>query len=90
MRGQTVLVRMLVVVCFIYMLCTTPVVTLALTRFTVYEFRADGLHRDLFLFTHTVMSFTAMLNSSIHFFVYVTMSSRFRHELELLFMCYKN
>lgn len=74
--------RMLLVVCCLYMLCEAPVVALALARFMVYEFRADGLYSDLFSTTHLTGMVIAMVNSSIHFFVYVTMSSRFSHELK--------
>ncbi|XP_025105708.1 uncharacterized protein LOC112571112 [Pomacea canaliculata] len=82
LKGQTVLMRMLVVVSFIYILCTAPNVALSLARFSDPAFRSDGPNCNVFTATHLFGFLTVMINSSINFFVYLTMSSRFRQELK--------
>lgn len=84
MKGQAMLMRMLVVVSCIYILCTAHIHILALARFTVPEFRAGGRYSNLFLATHFVSNIPVMVNSTVGFFVYVKMSSRFRQELKSL------
>lgn len=74
--------RMLVAVTSINVLCTAPKVALALTRFTVPEFRADGAQCGLFLATHTMARIIYMMSSSSSFFIYITMSSSFRQEMK--------
>lgn len=87
LKGQAVLMRMLVAVSSLYILCTAPNILLAMARFTVKEFRADGLYGNLFFATHMIGVVIVMLNSSINFFVYLIMSSRFRQELNTCFLC---
>lgn len=89
LRGQAVLIRMLVAVSSIYILCTTPAITLALVRFSVPGFRADGKYGNLFQATHVLFYLPFMVYSSINFCVYVKMSSRFRRELQTLCLCLK-
>lgn len=75
------------VVSSIYTLCTTPAVILALARFTVPGFRLDGLYGNVFVATHLVSHIPVLVNSSVNFFVYLKMSSRFRRELKNLCLC---
>lgn len=89
LKGQAVLMRMLVAVSSVYILCATPTIILALVRFAVPEFRSDGRYSNLFLAAHGVFFLPFILNSSVNFFVYTTMSSRFRHELQTLCLCTK-
>ncbi|XP_025105527.1 uncharacterized protein LOC112570980 isoform X1 [Pomacea canaliculata] len=85
MKGQGMLMRMLVAMSCVYILCTAPNMALGLARFTVPEFRADGSFCNLFIATHLLSVVIIMFNSSINFFVYAAMSSRFRQELKALF-----
>lgn len=86
MKSQGLLMRMLVAVSCVYILCTAPNVAMALARFTVPEFRVDGSYCNTFACMHLVGCVIFMFNSSINFFVYLTMSSRFRRELKSLFV----
>ncbi|XP_025101169.1 probable G-protein coupled receptor 32 [Pomacea canaliculata] len=78
---QTLLVKMLVAVSCIYILLTSPNIALGITRSVVAEFAVDRSYAYLFLATHGVYLEMCMLNSSISFFVYFTLSSRFRRTL---------
>ncbi|XP_025104667.1 uncharacterized protein LOC112570459 [Pomacea canaliculata] len=89
LKGQAVLMRMLVAVSSVYILCATPTIILALVRFAVPDFRSDGRYSNLFLAAHGVFFLPFILNSSVNFFVYTKMSSRFRHELQTLCLCTK-
>lgn len=84
LKGQGMLMRMLVALSLVYILCTAPDVVLALTRFTIPEFRADGDYCRVFVIAHRVRHAIVMVNSSSNFFVYIKMSSRYRQELKLL------
>ena len=82
---QTALTKMLVVVCWVYVFCSTPGCVMALVRPIKPEYKADGRYANTFALMHAVcyMLFSAT-NSSINFFVYYSRSPRFRTELKRL------
>ena len=82
---QTALTKMLVVVCCIYVVCSTPGCTMALVRRVYPKFAPGGRYANLFNISHEFgyRVFSA-INSSINFFVFCWMSSRFRQELRRL------
>ncbi|KAL8618733.1 hypothetical protein ACOMHN_015144 [Nucella lapillus] len=86
-RQQVKLVKMLVVVSCIYIVTAAPNVALGLARSLVPEFRHTRRYANIFLASHLMYLILAMANSSINFFVYVTMSSRFRAQLATMGCC---
>ena len=79
------LARMLVIVSFIFILTSSPIVALSITRIVVYDFFINRRYTNIFLLCHTIYLELGMINSSgINFFVYVLRSSRFRQELSKL------
>ncbi|XP_025105710.1 uncharacterized protein LOC112571113 [Pomacea canaliculata] len=86
-KGQAVLMRMLVVVSSLYILCTAPNIILALSRFIEPEFRAGGRYSNFFMATHAISQLPVMFNSSVNFFVFAKMSSRFQYVLKTLCLC---
>ena len=82
---QTALTKMLVVVCCIYVVCSTPGCIMALVRRVNPMFSPTGQYANLFILLHDInYRFFSAINSSINFFVFCWMSSRFRHELRCL------
>ncbi|KAL8618737.1 hypothetical protein ACOMHN_015147 [Nucella lapillus] len=86
-RQQVKLVKMLVVVSCIYIVASAPNVALGLARSLVPEFRPSRRYANIFLSTHLSNDILAMTNSSVNFFVYVTMSTRFRGHLFAILRC---
>ncbi|KAL8568173.1 hypothetical protein ACOMHN_027696 [Nucella lapillus] len=86
-RQQVKLVKMLVVVSCIYIVTAAPNVALGLTHSLVPDFRLNRRYANIFLASHLMYMILAMANSSINFFVYVTMSSRFRAHLVAMLCC---
>ena len=88
---QTALTKMLVVVCCIYVICSTPGCIMTLTRRIDPQYSAGGRYANIFAVTHrlgsTVFSAT---NSSVNFFVFYARSSRFRQELRCVCKASKN
>lgn len=86
---QVALVKMLVVVCCIYMVTATPNVALGITRCLVKDFATNGRYYNIYLLASSLTFELAMVNSSVGFFVYVSQSSKFRRELLLYVSCKK-
>ena len=86
---QTVLTKMLVVVCVFYVICSAPDSIMALFRVIEPEYKLAGRYANTLLLTLSISSkvFSAT-NCSVNFFVYYSMSSRFREELRRL--CHGN
>ena len=73
---------MLVIVSTIFIVTSSPVVALSITRVTVYDFFINRRYTNIFLLCHLFNLELGMINSSgINFFVYVLRSSRFRQEV---------
>ena len=82
---QTALTKMLVVVCCVYVFCSTPGCVMALIRRVEPEYQVRGRYANIFTLMHAVCyKLFSATNSSINFFVYYSRSSRFRKELNHL------
>ena len=83
------LARMLVIVSTIYILTSSPIVAISITRTIVYEYFISRRYNNISLLSYAVYLELGMINSSgINFFVYVLRSSRFRQELAR-FVCFR-
>ena len=83
------LARMLVIVSIIYILASSPIVVLSITRSVVDEFFINRRYNNIFSLSHLIHLELGMINSSgINFFVYIVRSSRFRQELSRL-VCFR-
>nr|KAG5688945.1 hypothetical protein BaRGS_031344 [Batillaria attramentaria] len=74
-KTQVGLVKMLLIVCLIYILTSAPSIAFSLVRTLVPEFRSLGRYFNIFRASHTIYYSLAMFNSSVNFFVYITRSS---------------
>ncbi|XP_076464107.1 uncharacterized protein LOC143296183 [Babylonia areolata] len=78
---QLALVKMLVIVCCIFVTTSSPFVLLCITTLVRPEFFLNRRFASMFLAVHALLLVLGMINSSINFFVYLLRSSRFRQEL---------
>ena len=79
------LAKMLVIVSIIFILTTSPIVALSITRTIVFDFFIDRRYTTIFLASHMIYLGLGMINcSGVNFLVYVLRSSRFRQELSRL------
>ena len=82
------LARMLVIVSFIFIITSSPIVALSITQSIVDEFFVNRRYTNIFFLTHLTYLGLGMFNcSAVNFFVYVLRSSRFRQELAT-FRCF--
>ena len=82
------LARMLVIVSTLFILTSSPIVALSITRGIVYDFFLNRRYTNIFSAFHEIYLELGMVNcSGVNFFVYFLRSSRFRQELERL-MCF--
>ena len=85
---EVALVKMPVVVFFIYITAAAPNIALGLARLLVPDFLPSGRYANIFLLSHLSELVLAEVNSSVNFFVYLARSSRYRQELcGLLRLC---
>ena len=79
---QTALTKMLVVMCCVHVVCSTPGFVMALVRRIQPEYGAADRYANIFALTHAMgYRLFSATNSSVNFFVYYSRSSRFRKEL---------
>ena len=79
---------MLVIVSSVFILTSSPLVALSITRYAVYDFFISRRFNNILLLSHTVYLQLSMINcSGVNFLVYVLRSSRFRQELAK-FLCF--
>ncbi|KAL8620635.1 hypothetical protein ACOMHN_029525 [Nucella lapillus] len=78
------LTSMLVVISCVFVICVSPRVVRAWCTFFFPEFRAWGKRCGLLLVTEALMNALLAANSTVNFFVYYTMGSRFRTTLSQL------
>ncbi|XP_076449486.1 uncharacterized protein LOC143285921 [Babylonia areolata] len=81
---EKALTYMLVVISCVYVVCVGPRVVRTVCRFIFPEFRAWGRLCGLMLVTGALMNALLALNSTINFFIYYVMGSRFRDTLRHL------
>ena len=82
---QTALSKMLVVVCCIYVICSTPSCIMALARRIEPEYSVNGRYANFLILSHDAFyQLFSATNSSVNFFVFYNMSFKFRKELRRL------
>ncbi|XP_025099156.1 uncharacterized protein LOC112566942 [Pomacea canaliculata] len=81
---QMALTKMLVIISCIDITCSTLFVSQALVENIRSDFFVGGPYYNLVNLTGSLSTVFNSLNSSINFFVYITRSTRYRYELQLL------
>ena len=85
---QIALAKMLVIVSFVFILTSSPIVGLSIAQSIVYEFFINRRYTNIFMLCHLFYLELGMINcSGANFLVYVLRSSRFRQELSR-FVCF--
>ena len=94
-RGQTsaaeadskevAVTKMLIAVSCVFIVCSVPNILIKVTPFFLPGFTIGGKNQNLFLLGVSLSHFFPAINSSINFFFYFKMGSRFRVELKTLF-----
>nr|KAG5695160.1 hypothetical protein BaRGS_030206 [Batillaria attramentaria] len=83
-RKEVALTRMLVVISCVYIACVSPRLFRSMARFLVPEFRPWGRLCNLVQVTESVENLLLALNSTINFFVYYTLGSKFKDTFKRL------
>ena len=94
-RGQTsaaeadskevAVTRMLIAVSCVFIVCSIPTILFKVTPFFLPGFAVGGKNHNLVLLGLCFIHYFPAINSSINFYFYVKMGSRFRKELKSLF-----
>ncbi|KAK7116346.1 hypothetical protein V1264_002040 [Littorina saxatilis] len=83
-RKEAVLTRMLVAMSCVYIACVSPRVLRSLCRLLVPGFRAWGSMCNLMIATESLETMFLGINSSLNFFLFYSMGSRYRATLRRL------
>ncbi|XP_059155883.1 kappa-type opioid receptor-like [Physella acuta] len=77
--------RMIATIMMIFVACNAPANIILSIKYAIPEFRETGSLKNLFYATNNVVFFLEALNSSVHFFAYYSMSSRFQQAFTSVF-----
>ncbi|GFS08273.1 chemosensory receptor A [Elysia marginata] len=78
-------VKMLLVIIFIYILCLSPRISLYMAKHIIYDFYFLRRYHDLFKFVLYWLWLADLCNGAVNFFVFYSMSSSFRVTFRALF-----
>lgn len=84
---EVALTKMLIVTSLLFIVCLTPNVMVQIAIFLVKDLSYDGKYANMTSVLWTAISFLRMINSSLNFFVYLKMGSRFRETVYKLIPC---
>ena len=84
---EEALTKMLVATSVVFVLCLSPMLLVQITMFLVPELKYGGRYHNLMSVLWSVISVFRCFNSSLNFFVYCKMGSRFRQTLRQLLPC---
>ncbi|XP_025097635.1 uncharacterized protein LOC112565949 [Pomacea canaliculata] len=85
--SQVALTRMLVLASYIFVASKVPVITVSMARLIYSEFSTFGKQYNAFKLFDLIVNFLPYAHCAVSFFVYYSMSSRFRSELRVLCGC---
>ena len=80
-QSETKVTKMLLAVCFLFIILMLPETTGILVNYFVPEFGLRGCYQNTFDLFVRVMSLASCLNSSVNFIAYVSLSAKFRATL---------
>ena len=81
---EVALTRMLIAVSCLFIACTLPNILVRVAPFFLPEFRLGGRHQNLLVVGALWVHFSPTVNSSLNFFFYFKMGTRFRKTLASL------
>ena len=84
---EVALTRTLMATSVLFVLCLTPTLLVQLASFVWKELRQKGRHHNLFSALWSFVFLCKAINSSLNFFVYYAMGSRFRDMVRQLLAC---
>uniref|UniRef100_A0A2C9LWL5 G-protein coupled receptors family 1 profile domain-containing protein n=1 Tax=Biomphalaria glabrata TaxID=6526 RepID=A0A2C9LWL5_BIOGL len=75
------LVKMVILISASFIICTFPAVVGTVAMLVSKDYNVNGRYKNLFLATFSVFFHLESLNSSVNFFIYIYMSSKFKQSL---------
>jgi hypothetical protein len=84
---QVSLTKMLLAVSCLYLACSVPNITARVSPMVLPEAKLGGRYHNLYMVGTLLVHLSAAINSSLNFFFYVYMGSRFRRKLHDTFRC---
>lgn len=79
---QIALTKMLVAVSCAYIISMIPFVLVAMATLAVPEFSTSLRYANVFAVSHNVVNWFPLMNSSVNFYIYYSLSSRFKRDLK--------
>ncbi|KAL8588561.1 hypothetical protein ACOMHN_059515 [Nucella lapillus] len=84
-QKERALTSMLIAVSSVFIACVSPRVIRSLCRYFIPELQAWGKLCSVMLLTESIINVPLTLNSTVNFFVYFSLGSRFRQTLRQMF-----
>ena len=86
-QSETKITKMLLSVCFLFIIFTMPETTGIVVNYFLPEFGPKRCYHNTFSVFIRVMSLLSCLNSSVNFIAYVSLSGKFRTTLRQILRC---
>ena len=86
-QSEAKITKMLLSVCFLFIIFMLPETTGTLVNFLVPEFDIKGCYQSTFELFFRFVSLASCLNSSVNFIAYVSLSAKFRATLRHIIRC---
>ena len=87
-QSETKITKMLLSVCFLFIILMLPETTVNLVNYFVPEFGLRGCYHNTFEIFVRVVSLASCLNSSVNFIAYVSLSAKFRETASQILKCH--
>jgi hypothetical protein len=75
---EVALTRMLIVLSVLFMVCSLPSIIVRIVPFIVKDFQLGGRMQNIFMLMVSLLHLFPAINSSLNFFFYMYMGSKFR------------
>ena len=87
-QSEAKITRMLLSVCFLFIILALPETTVTLVNYFIPEFGPKQCYHNTFNVFFRVVSVASCLNSSVNFVAYVSLSGKFRTTLSQTLQCF--
>ncbi|XP_076465405.1 uncharacterized protein LOC143297116 [Babylonia areolata] len=84
---EVALTRMLIAASVLYIICALPTTVIGLSTLFVPGISLDGRYYNVGLVLVNLFELTSYVNASFNFFIYVSLGSKYRNTLRVIFWC---
>lgn len=84
-HGSTKITQVVILLAIIYFVCNLPTLVVLLLRVLIPDTDAGRQQRSLYSILYAIVTLFSLINSSVNIFAYYYVSSRYKHQIRVLF-----